>query len=328
MKKISLTILIIALLFVFLTIGCSSPSLVATVNGEDITEKDLEMNIDFMTSQDATGMLAQDEERLDAARSDILDSLIIMRLVRQHAEGLDIEVLEEEVEQMYVRIVDSFDTEAQLEEALAERGITQEFLKRELKNQVIGDKVLEYITEDIEVTEEQAREFYEANKGRMFVEAEKVKVSHILAKFSDEEERHKAIEKIEFAFSQIGEGKPFEEVAKELSDDEDSSQNGGDIGYIRKARFPDSFKQAAFELEIGELSEIIETESGFHILTVTDREKEHLKEFELVKDVAAAYVEDQQSKQAWTDLIFHLIDEAEIVFHTDIKGTMVTADQG
>ncbi len=330
LKKINLILMIVLLISMLVLFGCTRARVLASVNGDRILEKDLEQNIDYMIHQDAGGMLAEDQEQLVVARSELLDTLIVIKLIRQYAEEAGIEACQQEIEARFENIIFSFDSREEFEQEMENRGISEDFLRTGVQTQIIGDMVYDHINEQITITDAQAKQFYQENKGRMFVEAEKVRVSHILAQFKQDQstgvptddEKQQAMEKIEMVRNKLEEGKPFEQAAREYSDDQDSAGQGGDIGLIRDKRFQDRFEQAAFALEIGELSDIVKTSSGYHLLIITERQEAYIKDFEQVKEVASAYVQDDLEKEAWTSLLGQLIEDADIKYHTDIKGTL------
>ncbi|MGM0365233.1 MAG: peptidylprolyl isomerase [Actinomycetota bacterium] len=329
MKRISIVLLII-ILGLFLTLfGCSKA--IASVNGEEISEKDMQRYLDFIIGQDTTGALEEDGEQLEAVQTSILDSLIVVKLLEQYAAENNIEVSAEDIDEEIQQIIASYSSQAEFEQELESRAISEDFLRAEIKDQILRVKIYEQVTEDIEITEQEAREFYEENKEAMFMEPERVKVSHILAQFGTQEGQvepsesavQDARDKIEEALRQLEDGKPFEEVAKDLSDDRLSAENGGDLGYISRGEMVEEFEQAAFSLKVGELSDIVETIYGLHLLKVVDRQEEHIKEFEEEKETAIAFLENEEKNQIWTDFIYGLIDEAKIEYHTDIKSTLV-----
>lgn len=330
MKKISFIVFIMVLFSVFVILGCSRDEAVASVNGEQINRREIQRNIDYIISQDITGTLAYDEEQLEEAKSKILDSLIVLKLLEQHALELGLEACPETVQESYQRVVSKYSSEAELEEELKSRDICSDYLKNELGKQIVRDKLYEMVAAGTEISDQQVAQFYEDNKHRMFTEPEKVKVSHILAQFEggastgipSESDKDEARSRIEEALRLLEGGRPFEEVARDLSDDWISAENGGDIGYISRGEMVEEFEQAAFMLEVGQLSDIVETVFGFHIIKVTDRQEEYLQEFDEVKETTISFLEDEQKNITWSDFIYELIDHAKIEYHGDIRSTL------
>lgn len=118
--------------------------------------------------------------------------------------------------------------------------------------------------EKVELTEEQIQ-------GRMtsFPEKQEVRASHILLTLDDENARQKGEELLE----QLRAGADFAELAKEYTKDEASAASGGDVGFFGRGAMVPEFEAAAFSLEPGEISDLVETQYGFHIIKVTDVKK-------------------------------------------------------
>ena len=115
--------------------------------------------------------------------------------------------------------------------------------------------------EEVELTEEQIQERMTA-----FPEKQEVRASHILLTLDDENAQQKGEELLE----QLRAGADFAELAKEHTQDEDSTASGGDVGFFGRGAMVPEFEAAAFSMEPGELSDLVETQYGFHIIKVTD----------------------------------------------------------
>ncbi len=334
MKRNSLIILLVLiLLWSFSFYGCSSDAVV-TVNGETITEDELNRYMEVLKATDAYGTLDLNEEQFRAAQSNMLDSLIILKVLDQYAAENNIEASSEEIEIQYQMTASSYVSELEFEQDLSYRNISKDMLREEIRSRIVREKIFDKVTADVEVTEEKARQYYEENKETMFSEPEKVEVSHILIQFNleegeagpNEQARQEAMDKIIEVQSKLKEGEPFEEVAKQYSDDPSSAEKGGDLGYIKPGDTVTEFEEAAFGMEIGKKSDIVETMYGFHILKVTDRQEQHIKEYEDAIADAMPYLRNREREEFWKEFVFDLLDDAQIIFHTDIQGTMVTQE--
>lgn len=137
--------------------------------------------------------------------------------------------------------------------------------------------------------EKQALAVYKANPKKYEV-AEQVKASHVLVKFGDD--RKAAKEKAEGILAELKGGANFAEVAKAKSDDTGSAARGGDLGLFGRGRMVKPFEDAAFALQNpGDLSDIVESQFGYHILVLTERKPAGVKPFEEVKDDLIAEVQ-------------------------------------
>ncbi|MCT4543455.1 MAG: peptidylprolyl isomerase [Vallitalea sp.] len=151
----------------------------------------------------------------------------------------------------------------------------EEFKKilEEANHNLLQRYAVQKLLEKVTVNEEDMKKYYEENK-ESFVSAEEVRAKHILVK--EEEEAKKVKEEIEA-------GKSFEEAAKEYSTCP-SKDKGGDLGFFSKGRMVPEFEKAAFELEIGELSDLVKTQFGYHLIVVEEKKESSIKTFDQVKE--------------------------------------------
>ncbi len=330
-NKFVIGLIICVIIFSIVLVGCSEA--VAVVNGEKITQEQVDTYLDFVKSQDTENVLENDEEQLESIKANIIDSLIVITLLKHYASSKGIEVGQEKVEQKYQEIAQSYTSEEALEQELEGRGFEIEFFKNELRDQTLREEIYNEVTGDIEISEQEIKDFYEQNKEIYFKVPEKVKVSHILAQYNEsgqeasEAEKKEALDKIEFIKSEIEEGKDFAEVAKEYSDDALSAENGGDLGYITKGQMVKEFEDMAFQLEAGEVSSPVETIYGYHILKVTDKQEEYIEEYEDVEETAKQYLVNEKKSEAWEDFVYGLLDEAEIEYNVEYESSLTRNEE-
>ncbi|MCK5567236.1 MAG: peptidyl-prolyl cis-trans isomerase, partial [Actinomycetia bacterium] len=176
-------------------------------------------------------------------------------------------------------------------------------------------------------------EYYEENRETFFVIPTRVRVSHILSMFpwvedasleENDQAREVAKESIEYVEEQLENGAEFGDMAREHSDDHSNSADGGDLGFITKGQMVEELENTAFSLEVGEVSGIIETQFGYHILKVFDREEGRIQEYDEVKDDLSIYLSDLKKTEKWEEFILELIDNAEIVYLSGVDGTLNT----
>lgn len=327
MKKNFLTVLVIfiAITISLLLLGCSKT--VATVNNIKIKQSEVDAYINFLKKQNPDILLPENKEDLKALEATIIDSLIVTRLLEKYADENNITISKEEVEERFNQIVESYPSIDDFENELEQKGITRELLKKELRDQILREKIFIEVTKDVSVGSEEIRKYYDENKETLFKVPEKIRVSHILVKFSDENDteentsdkvsREDALNKIKYIQEQLNNGEDFENLAGKYSDDKLSSENGGDIGYVSKGQLIEELEKVAFSLKVGEVSDIVETPYGFHILKVTDSQQEYIKDFEEVKDSIENYLENVNKKEKWGNFIYNLMEEADIKYYID-----------
>ena len=172
-----------------------------------------------------------------------------------------VEVAESDIETFYQQNQDMFRTEEKLSVAYVELSLAA-------------------IESDIEIADEEVREYYEQRQQQYATEEER-RVSHILIEFDTENAKEKAEE----ALAELEQGADFAEVAQTYSDDTFSAEQGGDLDWVEAGMMDEDFDAAAFELEnIGDLSEIVETSFGYHIIKLTDLREGTVTPFSEVED--------------------------------------------
>lgn len=200
------------------------------------------------------------------AREQLLEQIISYELMYNHGKELGIESSEEFL--------------VQIEKA-----------KKEILTQMTINSELSKIT----VSEEEIKEYYENNKEK-FQEAEQVRAKHILV---DTEEEAKSIK------AQIEGGLSFEEAAQNNSKCP-SSSNGGDLGFFTRGRMVPEFENAAFELNVGEVSAPVQTQFGFHLIKVEEKKEASVKSFEEVEQMIGGTVLQEKQASKYYELVEEL----------------------
>lgn len=159
----------------------------------------------------------------------------------------------------------------------------------------------------VNLSDQELRRIYDANKDQYRI-PERVHVRHILLKTTDapKAEIPKIQAKADALLAQVKKGANFEELAKKNSEDPGSAAKGGDLGWIQRAQTVPQFESTAFSLKPGEISGVINTDYGFHILQVLEKQDAHLKTFEEVKDQIAK----ERKQQQVFDLMQKLAEQA------------------
>lgn len=295
----------------------------AVVNGDEINieEVDEYANLQqifmtlYQTDQEFTQLFLQSEEGeeiLNQFRERKLDGLIEQELLKQEAENRDISLDEEKKEEIFQNQLENIKqqnnmSEEELLEALSQQGIEsledykEQFLSRNEDNLLIN-ALREEVLSDIEVSDEEAEEYYEENKDQ-YEHDEQVEASHIL--LEDEE-------KAEELIAEIDEGASFGEMAKEHSTGP-SAENEGELGYFSRGDMVPDFEDAAFELDVGEITEEpVETEHGFHIIKVTDKRDAGTTSFEDAKEDIKQQIQGERQQDEWEQFVENLKEDAEI----------------
>ncbi|MAM58787.1 MAG: peptidylprolyl isomerase [Salinicola sp.] len=159
----------------------------------------------------------------------------------------------------------------------------------------------EDVAKDVEVSDDQLRQAYE--KARAEAPRE---VSHILVTFGDDRTEQQARERLAEVQSKLSQGDDFADLAREYSDDSSSAGKGGDLGAIQKGFFGDSFDDAAFSLDPGQVSQIVQTQYGLHLIKVTGVD---IPSFEDDREALAQQVKLEQSQSLFNERVQKMTDD-------------------
>jgi peptidyl-prolyl cis-trans isomerase C len=243
-----------------------------------------------------------------------LETVIGQELILQESQKMTVSDIEEKIEKKLEVMKSRYASEEHFEKRLQAQHMTEKDLKASLKKQVYLDEYLKMKSiSNPEVPDQEIRKYYDTNPGA-FHREESVKASHILIKAgedADPEEKKKAREQAEKIREEIIEGKDFAEMAKEYSED-GKAPLGGDLGYIKKGYMPPEFDAVAFTLKNSAVSDIVETQHGYHIITVYDHIHEGIAPYEDVKDFIGKFLQERFSQQKRASHIKELREKATI----------------
>ncbi|MBI3322931.1 MAG: peptidyl-prolyl cis-trans isomerase [Candidatus Omnitrophica bacterium] len=189
-------------------------------------------------------------------------------------------------------------------------------LLREARRQVLFGRLVEVLRQEqkVEVPEEEISKYYEENRSD-FAQPASARASHILV--NDEEAAEKAL-------SRIKAGEPFGKVAEEVSVDP-SRANGGDIGFFSKGQVIPEFEQACQKLKPGEMSGVVKSSLGYHVILLAEKREARERPLEEVKDRIRRGLEQQQRQRHLEQVVQGLRSKAQIVLRDSTLATPAPA---
>jgi peptidyl-prolyl cis-trans isomerase C len=268
---------------------------VASVNDGVISLSQFENSLAYQLEIAAIRGVPVTDGQLPALKYQVLENLINQELLYQESRQQGIEIEETEVDDAFAerKKKANFKSDDEFEKALIESNKSMTSYREEIKRGMAIDRFVdEKITAFATVSDSEARTYYDANPAQ-FQQPARVRVSHIMisvAAGADQSQKKEARKKIENVMERMAAGEEFASLAEEVSEDADSKGNGGDLGYFFRGQTPPSFEDAAFSLKPGEISDVVETDGGYHIIKLTDR-----------KDAGTISYEDAEN-----DIINHL----------------------
>lgn len=240
----------------------------AVVNGQEISAEAVNFELDrlvrFYMGHGMT--MAEIRQNLPKLEAKALDQAIGAKLLLDQAARLDIPVTEKDIDAEVARVVQQVGGEENYKKALAAQGIAEADFRKELeKGARVNMLVNQACAHVADPTEDEVTAFYEAHKAE-YVEPPQVLCQHILVKGSNDA----ALDKIKEIRERIVNDKAdFAEEAKKHSDCPSGAQ-GGSLGWFGRGMMVPEFDKAAFEMKKGEVSGIVTTEFGYHIIYKAD----------------------------------------------------------
>ncbi len=258
---------------------------VATANGNPITEKEL---FEAMYVQGGREML---------------DQLITRQLLVEEAENNDIIISEEQLaEEIETVIFENFQGSEELfNMTLEQYGISEETFRDDIHLNLLAREIA---MGQIDFSQEEALLFYEEHS-YLFDQPEEVEARHILVESEDEAEEVVGL---------LDEGEDFADLAAEYSTDTSNKDDAGNLGYFGRGAMVAEFEEVAFTLDIGEISEPVATDFGYHIIEVLDYQEKTKPEYDQIKDQVMELMIEEQLPVIINELIETLYEDAEIEY--------------
>jgi peptidyl-prolyl cis-trans isomerase C len=288
------------------------PPVLARVNGEDVTKVDFDRMIKNMELSANQPVPA---ERRDEIFRKVIDQLVTYTVLTQETRARKVAVTDAEVESNIQQMRSQFKNEQDFAKALAARGMSIDKLKADTRIDISINKMMEAEAAAAQQapTDAQVREFYDKNPDK-FKQEEAVRASHILFKVeesADAATKKKVRDQAEAVLKQVRSGGDFAELAKKHSAD-GSAPQGGDLNFFTKGQMVPAFDQAAFSLKPGEISDIVTTQFGYHIIKVTERRAPSTVPFEQVSGRIKEFLTEQQKQQKVEAFVTALKQKAKI----------------
>jgi peptidyl-prolyl cis-trans isomerase C len=288
---------------------------IALVNGKPIdkTAYDWELKKIRMRYEQAGKKLSDKDKKRHEAN--VLDRLITMEVLYQESEKKGIEVDPKKVEQQYDMLLKRYPDKEKFNEFLQQWDVTEEKIKAEIKRgTAIQELIKTNVADKIEVDDKDVKKFYNENPEK-FKSPEEIKTSHILIKFDPEKasdaKKAAAKKKLEAVKERLAKGEDFGALAKEVSEGP-SNKTGGDLGFVSRGQMVKPFEDAVFAMKAGEVSDIVETQFGYHLIKVFEKRPAKKLTFEEIKDRLSDQLKQQKAQEEAIAYIKELKSAAKI----------------
>ena len=287
------------------------------VNGTTITEAEVAEEEGRLTMAMGGRMDPQQLESMKPMiREQATNNLINKALLAEAVKKEGIEVTSEEVDSRMADLEMAAGGAEAFENRLSMMGVTRDELRDEIELGVKIEKLMDDKAGDsTEPTEVEIKTFYDENPAQ-FEKPEQVRASHILFMVEEgatDEAKAEKRKEAEEVLAQLKSGGDFSALATAHSDCPSASK-GGDLGYFSRGQMVPPFEEAAFAMKPGEISDVVETRFGYHIIKVVDKTTAEKVPYEEAKNNIKQYLGGQGKQQAMSDVIEDLRANAKIEY--------------
>lgn len=298
---------------------------IVTVNGDPVRTSQVRLMMQNLAAQLGQGQQEIDQQQLfQAATQQVIDT----KLLAQEARRRDITADNATVDGIMGQIEQQTGGRESLDGFLESMGLDYDEFKANVTESVLVQNLIEQqIRPGVEVTDQEIQDFYTGNP-QMFERPDQVRARHILIAVeqgTDDETKADAKARAEAARKRATDGEDFAALATELSEGP-SAPNGGDLGFFSADRMVKPFSDAAFALEPGAISQVVETQFGYHVIKVEERRAASTQPLEEVREPLRNALVEREVGEGVASLVERLRSEAKIVPNTgQAEGT---ADAG
>lgn len=284
----------------------------AIVNGQEIGGEAVQFELDRLVRFYMSHGMTMDEvkKNLPKLEEKALDQAIGAKLLLDQAAKLDLPVSSADIDAEVAKVVEQVGGPENYKKALAAQGVTEEQFRKELEKGAKVNKLVEQACSSVaDPTDDEVAAFYAAHKDE-YVAPEQVLCQHILVKGTDDA----ALDKIKDIRARIVDGKAdFAEEAKKHSDCP-SGQQGGSLGWFGRGMMVPEFDKAAFEMKKGEVSGIVTTQFGYHIIYKADQKGGEKQTLVDVHDQIRDLLRHEARGRAMDAYVAELRDKAQIEY--------------
>jgi parvulin-like peptidyl-prolyl isomerase len=277
----------------------------AVVNGDKIPVDEVSAGLDrFEQTQEFERLAAQGDTQSIKRQFEqgYLSQLIRRAVLTPKAEEMDIEVTDEEVQQRIDQLKADFPSDAAFQETLKEQGLDLAQLEQLVADSILEEQIRLEVTADAGPSEEELQRYYEERSDSF----EETEVSHILV---DSRDLAAVVTKQLKAAPRKELKKTFKRLARDFSTDKATAREGGDLGYTAPGDLVPQFSNAMRRLQVGEISDPVRTEFGWHVILVTDR---RIQPFEDVRDRIEEEIGGEAEEEAWTEWVVDAYRDADV----------------
>jgi peptidyl-prolyl cis-trans isomerase C len=290
----------------------------------------------------ASPSVEQTPERLADIKKRVLDQMIDDRLLVQQAKTKNIRVSQLEVDDGVKKVRSRFSNEEEFNNEMKKEGMNTEEFRKHIQDQLAtiklidqevkakvpppGDDEIKGLFETLDAivkdkpipgshTPSELEELKALAKAVERRFGERARARHILIRVgptASKEDREAALKKIKDVQARLKKGEDFSELARKHSEDPGSKDRGGDLGYFSRGDMVPSFDKAAFSLDVGQLSDVVQTDFGYHIIQLQEKKAASKMSLDEIKDDLKEYLFQQRGAKRFESYVKDLRSKADI----------------
>lgn len=311
--------------FLILSVLGASPFLLAqetldrilvVVNDEIITEADLRIAIEPLAAQYRATLSGHElQVKIEEAREVYLEQLVNERLIRSAARREKITVDEEEVEEMMEEVRSKFPTQEAFERVLREQGLSLKKLKERFRDRILNRRMVDLkVRSQITISPGDVLDYYDEHQAE-FKGPEKAKVQQILIRVGDQRSDEEAAELAWSIVRELDRGGDMKTLAK-LYSEAAEAEEGGDMGWVERGQLIDKIDRQIFSQPVGEHTQPIRSQLGYHIFRVEDRRESEARSFDQVRNRVQNILFRQKTKEKLEAWLGELRRNAYVAYKT------------
>jgi peptidyl-prolyl cis-trans isomerase C len=287
---------------------------VAVVNGVVITraQYDKELNVQRQRVSRQGRQISDDQ--MAEMKTETLEGLIEREVLYQESQKAGIKITDQKVNDQVASIKKRFPSEEEFNKALSKMNLAEDEIRVQiLRGLAIRELIDQKVASKVVITDEETRAYYDGNS-QLFQQPEQVKASHILIKVeptADDAKKAEARKKIVEVQQKLKDGGDFAALAKEYSQGPSGSR-GGDLGYFKRGQMVKPFDDAAFSMKTNEVSDLVESHFGYHIIKIYGKKPEQILAYADVKDKIAQRLKQEKVEKDATLYVENLKKGAKV----------------
>ncbi|MBX7115569.1 MAG: peptidyl-prolyl cis-trans isomerase [Myxococcaceae bacterium] len=286
------------------------PNVIATVNGEVVSRAEFEAELS-RDLQAMEGAPPRTPEQIEPYKQALLETLVERTVLLQAARAANVRVTPEEVDRRVLALTSEYPAES-FDAALAQGQMSKTELERKTEQQLTVERLLqEQVYARVAVTEDAIRKYFNENADT-FTEPERVRASQIVVAGLDDAKRIQG---------QLGAGKKFAELARRYSLSPDAKV-GGDLGFFPRGVMPSQFDDVVFRLSVGQVSEIVTTEFGFHLFKVVEKKPARKRDLPEVRTEIEEKLLNQLRAEGQKEYVKSIRAKAEVKVNDQVLQTV------